>query len=125
MYMARTGRKLADRRRKASVVWRINGTMIPLWRKRKDLTQQELTDELAKLGPAFEYDRVSIGRTEAGEQNAPIMVLEAMAKILGAPHVTAMVDRTPDEALEIERIERMDAKERRRFLRLMDADREE
>jgi hypothetical protein len=89
------------------------------------LTQQQVVDELTEIDPSLGRDRNSMSRIEAGKQRPGIMVLEAMVRIFDAPNLTAMLDRTPEEALEIDKIERLDPKERRRFFRLMDADREE
>jgi len=79
--------------------WRTN--QIATWRIDRGLTQQQVADRLTELG--FEYDRVSVGRVEKGHQNPPIIVLEAIAKIVQAPSVTAMTDYTPRqwEAIQV------------------------
>lgn len=71
--------------------WRANH--IADWRKERRLTQQQVADSLGDVG--FDYDRVSVGRVEKGDQNPPIIVLEAICRIVGAPSLTAMTDYTP------------------------------
>ncbi len=120
MYMARTGGSRTRSRGVSGLPWRI--TKIRVWRERAGLTQQEVADHLAEMGAGLNRDRVSIARIETGKQRPAVNVLEAMVAILGAPNLTAMLDRTPEE---IGRIVSLSPKERRRFLRLLEADREE
>lgn len=104
---------------KKPLAWRI--TKIKLWRKDAKMTHQKVADGLVQIDADLDYDRVSIQRIETGNQRPPVIVLEAMVRLLKAPNLTAMLDRTPDEAREIAKIEAMEPKERRRLLRLMEA----
>ena len=124
VYMARTpkGRSAAVRRG-VGLPWRI--TRIRLWRKKADLTQQRVADQLSERFPELDYSRESIQRIETGNQRPPVIVLEALVSLLGAPNLTALLDRTPEEAMEIHKIEVLPAKERQRLLRLMEAVKDE
>lgn len=101
-------------------------TRIALWRKRADMTQQEVADHLAERSPAIELTRVSIARIETGEQMPSAEVLEAMAALFGVD-VDTMLNLTPDEAHEVLTFKAMQPDERRRVLRIARAamDREE
>lgn len=123
-YMARTDKQPAKGTGKVlRLPWRI--TKIRLWRERKGLTQQQVVDELSEIDPSLARDRNSMSRIETGKQKPDVAVLEAMVRIFDAPHLEAMLNHTPEEALELARIERLSVKDRRRFLRLMDADKDE
>src|SRR5262245_13576477 len=76
--------------------WRI--TKIRLWREKAGLTQQEVADKLVELDPDLDYTRTSIQRIEHGLQKPQVIVLEAMARMFGAPNLSAMLDQTPEEA---------------------------
>lgn len=92
------------------------------WREDAELSQQEVADRLADRG--VELDRVSIGRIEGGKQVTTIEVLEAMASLFGTD-VHSMINLAPSEARELSVFASLDARERRRWLRLMQADRHE
>lgn len=89
------------------------------------MTQQEVADRLAEMDPDLDYTRTSVQRIETGKQRPSVVVLEAMVVMFGAPNLTAMLDRTPAEAEELRKIEELDPKEIRRFLRLLEAARDE
>lgn len=99
--------------------WRL--TKIKLWRKGAELTQQAVADRLVEMDPDLDYTRESIQRIENGKQRPGVIVLEAMVIMFGAPDLTSLLDRTPEEADEHRQIVALDPKERRRLLRMMEA----
>lgn len=79
------------------------------------MTQQQVADRLCEMG--LKYTRESVQRVETGHQIPKEPTLDAMVRILGAPDLTSMLDRTPDEAEEYRQIAALDPKERRRMLK--------
>lgn len=129
-YMARTKDQKGDGRKSpprppaaAKLPWRI--TRIRLWRERADMTQQEVADRLVMMDPDLDYTRTSVQRIETGKQRPPVVVLEAMVVMFGAPNLSAMLDRTPEEAEALRKVEELDPKEVRRLLRILEAGRDE
>ncbi len=72
---------------------------------------------MVEIDPTLDYTRTSIQRIETGKQRPPVIVLEAMVVMFGAPDLTSMLDRTPDEAEEYRQIAALDPRERRRMLK--------
>lgn len=128
-YMARTQdqkRRLPAARRPQptkKLPWRI--TRIRLWRDHVEMTQQEVADRLAQIDPDLDYTRTSVQRIETGKQRPPVVVLEAMVVMFQAPNLSAMLDKTPEEAEMLRKIEALEPKEVRRLLRILEAGRDE
>jgi len=99
------------------LVWR--RTRIRDWRKKRDLTQQEVADRLTARG--IELTRESVQRIETGNQRPLITALEAMAEILGTD-VTSMLNCDPDAANDIAAFSRLDPQTRRLLLRFAQSD---
>jgi transcriptional regulator with XRE-family HTH domain len=89
------------------------------------MTQQEVADRLVQMDPDLDYTRTSVQRIETGNQRPSVVVLEAMVVMFGAPNLSAMLDRTPEEAEALQKIEALEPKEVRRLLRLLEAGRDE
>lgn len=100
--------------------WRQN--RIKDHRKAAKLTQQDIADALAERG--IELDRVSVGRIEKGEQHTGIEVIEAIADILNID-VHSMLNLSPEQAQLFREFSRLDMREQRRVIRIIEASRDD
>lgn len=89
------------------------------------MTQQQVADRLALMNPELDYTRTSIQRIETGQQRPPVVVLEAMVVLFNAPNLSAMLDRTPEEAEHLRKLEALDPRDLRRLFRIHEADNDE
>lgn len=81
------------------------------------MSQQKVSDELARLDPPVELDRVSVQRIENGKQATGIEAIEGLARIFQTD-IDSMLNLTPKEAEGITVIRRLDPRQRRRVIRI-------
>lgn len=103
---------------RAQVPLRWRETRISTWREKADLTQQKVADEVAKLVPDAAGTRESFQRVEKGEQMPPVVYLEALVTVLGAPDLDTLLNYTPAEAEIIAQFKALPHAERERVMRI-------